>query len=92
MNIEVILFISAIVILSSISIVVSYKKKQKAWNKIQPGTIVYYLYVNPYSGQGSIHKTEVTDVTKDTICLDHIGLITKKQFFNGTDNMEFIYL
>lgn len=92
MNIGAILFVLVVVILSGISITASYKKKQKTWNKIHPGTIVYYLYVNPYSGQGSTHKTEVVEVTENTIRLEHLGWITKKQFFNGKDNIEFLYL
>jgi hypothetical protein len=91
-NIGAILFVSTIVILASISIVVSYKKKQKTWNKIHSGTIIYYLYVNPYSGTGSTHKAEVVEVAENKIRLEHLGWITKKQFFNGKDNIEFLYL
>lgn len=92
MNIGAILFVSTIVILSSISIVASYKKKQKTWNKLQLGTVVHYLYVNPYSGQGSTHKTEVVEVAENKVNLEHLGWITKKQFFDGKDNIEFLYL
>lgn len=92
MNIGAILFVSTIVILGSISIVVSYKKKQKTWNKLQPGTVVHYLYVNPYSGAGKTFSDEVIRCEGDLIYLMHLGSITKKQFFDGKDNIEFLYL
>lgn len=91
-DIKLIIFISIIVLLIGVKLFFMHKKKQSTWNKLKPGTIVYWLYVNPYSGTGSTHKTEVVECIKDKVNLENLGWITKNEFFDGKDSIEFLYL
>ena len=87
-----IIFISIVVLLFLVKLLFMYRQKQKTWDKLNPGVVVHYLYVNPYSGTGSTHKTEVVQREGNKVELTHIGWLTKKEFFNGKDNLEFLYL
>lgn len=92
MNIGPIIFISIIVLLIIAKLFYIYRKKEKTWDKLTIDSVVYWLYVNPNTGVGSAHHGKVINIYNDTINIESLGYISKKEFFNGKDTIEFLYL
>lgn len=91
MNIGIIILIS-LALLVIVKLFFIHKKKENIWSKLNKGSIVHWLFVNPCTGTGCTHKGEVTKLENDRVEIDNLGWVTKKEFFNGKCEIEFLYI
>ena len=90
MNIETMIFVGAVLLLGAIRFVHLKIQQEKIWKNLQNGANINMLYTDPYSGREYIISRTVLDKNNKSILLDYGTWITKHDFFNGKDDMEFL--
>ena len=90
MNIETLIFVVAVLLLCAIRFIHLKIQQEKIWKNLQIGANINMLYTDQYSDREYVVSKTVLDKNDKSILLDYGRWITKHDFFDGKDNMEFL--